>query len=710
MGNALLWEKVCHRQIHQICSKNKLDMNKINGHAWMGLGIASNPFTDEEPVTVDLAAYLLWMAKNTDGSYEVIIPDTLQRTNYESIYNLDKHHAEKYARELGKQKEEAVETLAFAFSLNLPVTPMECMDDRERFNDICSKLKEIREKDPYIDNTFLSLVPKSIRTKIKEWQLIRLFDGDNKEKILYLFSSEVDKTKFADALKGYTDANKTSINIGLTVEDVTALQKGEGASVTKQAGGKTYAIKNEDGKLNIYKIPENIKEGYSRSQNKLKYLEAHLKKVCKSNKERRSIHKELQKDFKMRVREVSCYALEEVALIFTVDGVKIGHRNEWKYDRLTTDIYRAYGEEYGLRKIDKDSFRYLPPSAMGPIEPYGVRKGKGLFTTDTSAQIKEKVQHIPVWRLRFIREMLVELNADPEGVIKGKIDKAKIGALIHDLLVEPIRDAKLAIRIMEDQKERRLYTTMEKCKIKEDETILYIGQSWGRLPDLIAKKAGSISVLASKERVDKYSSLPSEEDSRITFKLLDKKWLTGEEKLPFPDCSFDVVLFSNLPHNQFPHDEEKQKAFLLDAFRLVKPGGKIVAVEPYLDPQFMEEPVRSYLKERVFVVTDWPNKFGVLVRDGIVNEKALWTGILPGVSPHLFHSKIAAIAYLSGNTPEKSHFYNLGPLSSKETGKVRELVEQLPLGNDGFRTIFDGITMTDVRKPFSTGSDGTNPT
>lgn len=545
-------------------------------------------------------------------------------------------------------------------------------------------------------------MPKSIRIKIKEWQLIRLFGWDNKEKIPgnikeeYFRSQNKLKHLETHLKKVYLERRYLSSSKDPTVKerfkdelqrfsDKPALTK---LSCTKD--GKKYVIMREvggDGKatLNIYEK--------------------------RSKEERRSIRKELQKDFKIRARGVSDYALEEVAMIFAVDGVKIGHGKEMGYDNLAIYISNMYGEEYGLRKIDENSFRYLPPSAMGPVEPYGARKGEDqLLSTDDPVQTQEKVQRISVGRLEFIRETLVELKADPDGVTKGKINKAKIGALIHHLLIEPIRDAKMAIRIMEDQKERRLYTTMENCKIKNDETILYMGQSWGRLPDLIAKKAGSISVLASKERIDKYSSLPSEENGKITFKLLDKKWLTGEEKLPFPDCSFDVVFFSNLAHHQFPHDEEKQKAFLLDVFRLVKPGGKMVAIEPCLDSQLIEEPVRSYLRGRTFVVTDWPNKFRLLVRNGIVNELALWTGILPGASPHLFHSRAAAIAYLSGNTPEKSHFYNLGPLPSKEIEKVRELVEQLPLGNDGFRTIFDGIIMTSVRKPFSMESNETTST
>lgn len=611
---ALLWEKVCCGKIHQIRSRNELDMRDINGHSYLLIGISSNPFTKEERITNDLVFYILWMTKHSKTS-EVVIFDLPQIKNYAGVRNIDEHEAKKYAKRLGEQKKDAVGTITKVFGLDIPVRIFEIIEEDGQFKEICSQLEELRKKDPYIDDAFLSLVPNSIRQKIETWQLIRLFGWDDISKI---------------------------------------------------------------------PLPEEKKKEYLESQNKLRdYLLPYFGKEYikgKAEEERERIIAYLHMDFEKRVREVSDYALQEVALILMIDGVKIGHQNEKGYDELAIYISKTYG----IGNVTEDSFRYLPPSPATkdaknePIEPYDVRDPtKRLLITDSATDTLKKIRQILFRKnkkyVEFMKRVLIEMGADPRKVR----DPAMIWALIYDYMTNPIKKTKLIIDLIEGGEEAYSCSMLSNILRFKDKNVLEIGCGRGELTFQIAKEAKSITALTTSkkeldEAIKKLDSFPESERSKITFRLLDGNLMTGDG-LPFQDGSFDIALFSHLTHQT-----KNIEALLSETHRVVKTGGELVFLEPDFNFDYHGsdvEEIVSFMKGKVTTMRDWKQKIDFLTKEGalMIKDESITCGY------HSFHSENALIQYLGSG---KTFFYNLN-LKPAEEAKIREAASKLPK-EDGF--------------------------
>ena len=78
--------------------------------SWQGIGISSNPFQKEEPLSLHLQAYLEEAADSAEN-HVLVIADRMQVTNYQTIYGLTQQEAERIALRKGKEKQKNLERI-----------------------------------------------------------------------------------------------------------------------------------------------------------------------------------------------------------------------------------------------------------------------------------------------------------------------------------------------------------------------------------------------------------------------------------------------------------------------------------------------------------------------------------------------------------------------------------------------------------------------
>lgn len=143
-------------------------------------------------------------------------------------------------------------------------------------------------------------------------------------------------------------------------------------------------------------------------------------------------------------------------------------------------------------------------------------------------------------------------------------------------------------------------------------TVLELGGGYGYLSSYLKKKYPDLTVFfsdVSEEAVRK--SCQYEEFFGVT---LDSKWVTSAEDTPFPDESFDrVVFFASFHHTQDPG------AAVRECARILRPGGQLLLLfEPscpgYLKPLYDRHVRRDEVKENYYSVGEYREMF---VRAGL---------------------------------------------------------------------------------------------
>lgn len=603
--------------------RNIIDMRDINGHSQLHLGIVSHPFAKSELTSIDIVFYTLWAAKHSKTT-EAIIFNLPQISNYKGVYNIDDSRAEDCARRLGDQKKEVVEVIARAFHINAPVRTFESIKNDERFQNVYSQLKELSKEDPYIYGTLSSLVPNSIKLRIKEWQLIRLFGWE--------------------------------------------------------------AIKN---------VPGGIRERYIESHNRLKdFLEPHLIEFLKTKpkEERRRLMASIKRDYEERIKQVSDYALQEVALILMMNGVKIGHGNERGNDDLAIYI----SQKYGIGNVNSDSFRYLLPSEVvehdfvlgpEPMEPYRVKDyWKKILITDTEREITKKLglpSHQNKAYNSFMERILRELGIS----IREDITRIGLGKLIFDNIIKPIqKEMEKARKIRINWK--RIYRCAELNAIKnlhdfKNNSILVIGCGSGLEAASIAKTASNVIAITSSDEDYRLACrlpnhLPESERDKIAFMQMDGN------ALRFKNNSFDVVLLRQLLGNA-----GVQENTLKEANRVLKDNGRMILFEPVLhDHQRISSPV----KEEQLVITKPQKKINPF--DFLVKKRIMRIVHTSHVG-YRFRSEEEFLQYMSNGgrnlfgVPSTGH--------PQEKVKLTGLIRALPNKN-GFILAQDVLKVTIARK------------
>lgn len=102
--------------------------------------------------------------------------------------------------------------------------------------------------------------------------------------------------------------------------------------------------------------------------------------------------------------------------------------------------------------------------------------------------------------------------------------------------------------------------------------ILDVGTGPGTLPAMIVKKHETVQVVGVDNDIVKITdALKMNPDDRIRY-VFDKEGLTG-----FNDGEFDVVTFCSV---LFLLDDHTRRELLQQAFRILKPNGKIIVLSP----------------------------------------------------------------------------------------------------------------------------------
>ena len=138
-------------------------------------------------------------------------------------------------------------------------------------------------------------------------------------------------------------------------------------------------------------------------------------------------------------------------------------------------------------------------------------------------------------------------------------------------------------------------------------SVLELGGGYGYLSAYLKKKRPDLNVVysdVSLEAVRKSGQYESFFGTR-----LDAKWVTGAEDTPFPDASFDRVLFfASFHHTQDP------AAAVRECARVLKPGGEVYMLfEPscpgYLKPLYDFHVRRETVKEQYYSVGEYRGFF-----------------------------------------------------------------------------------------------------
>ncbi|HEX2093821.1 MAG TPA: class I SAM-dependent methyltransferase [Longimicrobiaceae bacterium] len=138
-------------------------------------------------------------------------------------------------------------------------------------------------------------------------------------------------------------------------------------------------------------------------------------------------------------------------------------------------------------------------------------------------------------------------------------------------------------------------------------SVLELGGGYGYLSTYIKKRFPDCTVVysdVSREAVEKSSQYEG-----FFGVSLDSKWVTSAEDTPFPDRSFDrVIFFASFHHTQDP------QAAVRECARVLRPGGELYLLfEPscpaYLKPLYDLHVRRDEVKENYYSVGEYRHFF-----------------------------------------------------------------------------------------------------
>jgi SAM-dependent methyltransferase len=103
--------------------------------------------------------------------------------------------------------------------------------------------------------------------------------------------------------------------------------------------------------------------------------------------------------------------------------------------------------------------------------------------------------------------------------------------------------------------------------------VLDVGTGPGKLPELLIQKDSSVHIVG----IDIDRSYVEEAKQRVQHKNVSFQLVREGEKLAFNNSSFDVITFCSV---LFLLNDTTKSVLMMEALRVLKPGGKIVVLTP----------------------------------------------------------------------------------------------------------------------------------
>jgi len=142
-----------------------------NQYSWQGIGISSDPNQKDGPYSLHLLAYLIESSRTSD-EHLIIVADSMQIDNYQTLYGLSEREAEKIAVKKGKAKKRNLESILRANRINNVVVKRldEVVGENER--EIIEQIKSLYGNDERIREKVLETVPKRLKDKAENLNII----------------------------------------------------------------------------------------------------------------------------------------------------------------------------------------------------------------------------------------------------------------------------------------------------------------------------------------------------------------------------------------------------------------------------------------------------------------------------------------------------------------------------------------------------------
>jgi len=138
-----------------------------SGLSWQGIGISSNPFQRDEPLSVHFQAYLEEAAQSAD-EHVIIIADEMQIPNYQTLHGLSYFKARKVASKKGRTRQKNLERILSSRGIN----NVRVLRFREIYGEqqktIVSRIERLFDNDPEVRDAILRCVPKRLVEKAKD--------------------------------------------------------------------------------------------------------------------------------------------------------------------------------------------------------------------------------------------------------------------------------------------------------------------------------------------------------------------------------------------------------------------------------------------------------------------------------------------------------------------------------------------------------------
>ncbi|GEM_PF-3139811 len=136
-------------------------MNEKRKLTWSGIGISSNPNQRDHPISLRFQSYLEEASESAD-KHLIVVADSMQVRNYQTLYGLDERKAKGIAQKKGRQRKSVLERILAARRIeNTRVSLFDDVYDQPQ-RDITNYVRRLFDEDREIREAILSCIPKRL--------------------------------------------------------------------------------------------------------------------------------------------------------------------------------------------------------------------------------------------------------------------------------------------------------------------------------------------------------------------------------------------------------------------------------------------------------------------------------------------------------------------------------------------------------------------